>query len=304
MRIAVVGAGAMGCIFGGTLSEAGHEVTLIDVWAEHVNALNARGLKLTGVSGDRTIPVRAVTSPAGLPVQDLVIVFVKSAFTETAVRQAANLIGPATTLLTVQNGLGNAEKIGALVGPEKVVAGVTSHGGTMLGPGEVRHAGRGETVLGELQGGLTPRVEQLAAAFTAAGLEARAVASVDSLIWSKLLVNVGINAVTAILQVTNGELPKHEATRELVRLAVEEGARVAAAKGIELIHADPVANCLKVAELTGPNLSSMYQDVRAKRRTEVDVINGAIVAEGEKLGLPTPVNRVLTDLIKAIEATY
>jgi 2-dehydropantoate 2-reductase len=304
MRIAVVGAGAMGCIFGGLLAEGGHEVTLIDVWAEHVQALNERGLRLSGVSGDRTIPVHAVTSPEGLPVQNLVIVFVKSAYTETAVRQAAALIGPGTTVLTLQNGLGNAEKIAALVGAEKVVAGVTSHGGTMLGPGEVRHAGRGETVLGEFTGGLTPRVERLAAILTAAGLEARAVENVDSLVWSKLLVNVGINAITAILRVTNGELPKHEATRELVRLAVEEGARVAAAKGIKLIHADPVANCLKVAELTGPNLSSMHQDVRAKRRTEVDVINGAIVAEGEKLGIPTPVNKVLTNLIKAIEATY
>lgn len=304
MRIAVVGAGAMGCIFGGTLSAAGHDVTLIDVWAEHVQALNERGLKLTGVSGERTIPVRAVTSPEGLPVQDLVIIFVKSSFTETAVRQAAGLIGPETAVLTLQNGLGNAEKIGALVGREKVVAGVTSHGGTMLGPGEVRHAGRGETVLGELTGELTPRVEKLAQTFTAAGLEARSVESVDSLVWSKLLVNVGINALTAILRVTNGELTKHPETRELVAMAVEEGARVAAAKGIKLIHDDPVANCLKVAELTGPNLSSMHQDVRARRQTEVDVINGAIVAEGEKLGIPTPVNKVLTNLIKAIEATY
>lgn len=304
MRIAVVGAGAMGCIFGGTLSEAGHEVTLIDVWTEHVKVLNERGLRLTGVSGDRTIPVRAVTSPAGLPAQDLVIIFVKSNATETAVREATNLIGPMTCVLTLQNGLGNAEKIGRIIGQEKVVAGVTSHGGTVLGPGEVRHAGRGETVLGELSGRLTERVEKLAQTFSAAGLEARAVASVDSLVWSKLLVNVGINALTAILRVNNGELVKHPETRELVAMAVEEGARVAAAKGIKLIHDDPVANCLKVAELTGPNLSSMYQDVRAKRQTEVDVINGAIVTEGEKLGIPTPVNKVLTNLIKAIEKTY
>ncbi|BCV24869.1 ketopantoate reductase family protein [Gelria sp. Kuro-4] len=304
MQISVVGAGAMGCIYGGTLSEAGHDVTLIDVWAEHVKALNEQGLKLTGVSGDRTIPVHAVTSPVGLPVQDLVIIFVKSAFTEAAIREVANLIGPETTVLTLQNGLGNAEKIGAIVGVEKVVAGVTSHGGTMLGPGQVRHAGRGETVLGELVGGLTPRLENLAAAFTAAGLETRAVESVDSLIWSKLLVNVGINAVTALLRVTNGELPKHEATRELVRLAVEEGARVAAAKGIKLIYPDPVANCLKVAELTGPNLSSMLQDVQAKRRTEVDVINGAVVDEGKKLGVAAPVNQTLRHLIKAIEECY
>lgn len=304
MRIAVVGAGAMGCIFGGTLSEAGHEVTLIDVWAEHVRVLNERGLRLTGVSGDRTIPVRAVTSPDGLPPQDVVIVFVKSSATEAAVRGAAGLIGPETVVVTLQNGLGNAEKIGSIVGPEKVVAGVTSHGGTMLGPGEVRHAGRGETVLGELCGHLTQRVEELARVFTAAGLEARAVESVDGLVWSKLLVNVGINALTAILQVNNGELVKHPETRELVALAVEEGARVAAAKGIKLIYEDPVANCLKVAELTGPNLSSMCQDVRAKRKTEIDVINGAVVAEGEKVGVPTPVNKVLTNLIKAIEKTY
>ncbi|MDK2883312.1 MAG: 2-dehydropantoate 2-reductase [Bacillota bacterium] len=304
MRIAVVGAGAMGCIFGGTLSEAGHEVTLIDLWAEHVRALNERGLKLTGVSGDRTIPVRATTSPEGLPQQDLVIIFVKSSATEAAVREAARLIGPATAVLTLQNGLGNAERIGSIVGPEKVVAGVTSHGGTLLGPGEVRHAGRGETVLGELCGRLTERVEKLAQVFTDAGLEARAVESVDSLIWSKLLVNVGINALTAILRVSNGELVKYPETRELVALAVEEGARVAATKGIKLIHENPVAHCLKVAEMTGPNLSSMYQDVRAKRKTEVDVINGAVVAEGEMVGVPTPVNRVLTNLIKAIEKTY
>lgn len=304
MLIAVVGSGAMGCVFGGHLSEAGHDVTLIDVWADHVQALNEKGLLLTGVSGERTIKVHAVTESDCLPVQDLVIVFVKSAYTENALRGAAALIGPRTLILTVQNGLGNAQKIGALVGADKVVAGVTSHGATMLGPGQVCHAGCGETVIGPLTGTVAPQVTALAATLTRAGLETRAVDSVDSLVWSKLLVNVGINALTAILRCPNGELPKHPATRALVQAAVEEGAQVAVAKKIELIYADPVAHCLEVAKLTAANLSSMHQDVRAKRRTEVDVINGAIVAEGEKLGIATPVNQVLTNLIKAIEATY
>ena len=170
MRIAVVGSGAMGCVFGGHLTEAGHEVTLIDVWAEHVKALNEQGLHLTGVSGERTIKVHAVTAPAGLPVQDLVIVFVKSAYTENAVREADNLIGANTMVLTLQNGLGNAQKIGSIVGDNKVVAGVTSHGATMLGPGQVRHAGRGETVIGPLSGTVTPQIKELTATFTQAGL--------------------------------------------------------------------------------------------------------------------------------------
>lgn len=304
MRIAVVGSGAMGCVFGGHLSEAGHEVTLIDVWLDHVQALNEKGLFLTGISGERTIKVHAVTDPCSLPVQDLVIIFVKSAYTENAVQEAQHLIGPETLILTLQNGLGNAEKIGSIVGADKVVAGVTSHGATMLGPGRVRHAGCGETVIGSLTGTVTPKITGLAAILTEAGLKTKAVDSVDSLVWSKLLVNVGINALTAILRCENGELPKHAATRALVQAAVEEGAQVAAAKKIALIYADPVQHCLEVAQLTATNLSSMYQDVRAKRRTEVDVINGAIVAEGEKLGIATPVNRTLTNLIKAIEELY
>lgn len=304
MRIAVVGSGAMGCVFGGHLSEASHEVTLIDVWTDHVKALNEHGLYLTGVSGERTIEVKAVTDPSDLPVQDLVIVFVKSAYTESAVRDASNLIGPNTTVLTLQNGLGNAQAIGSIVGADKVVAGVTSHGATMLGPGQVKHAGCGETVIGPLTGKLTSKITALADAFTESGLETRAVDSAESLIWSKLLVNVGINALTAILRIKNGELTKHDEAKELLAMAVEEGVQVAAAKGVELIHEDPVENCLQVAELTGANISSMYQDVRAKRPTEIDVINGAIVAEGKKLGIATPTNFVLTKLIKVIEQLY
>ncbi|NMA75525.1 MAG: ketopantoate reductase family protein [Bacteroidales bacterium] len=301
MRIAIVGSGAMGCVFGGHLTEAGHDVVLIDIWAEHVQALNKKGLFLTGVSGERTIRVHAVTEPRGLVKQDLVIVFVKSIDTEDAIQKANSIIGSDTIVLTLQNGLGNAERIGELVGYERVAAGVTAHGATILGPGRIRHAGSGETNIGPLAASKFPQIRSIAATLTGAGINTKAVKNVDSYIWSKLLVNAGINALTAILKMTNGDLVRNPEARQLLAMAVHEGITVACAKGIKLIPDDPIAYSIKTAMLTGSNISSMYQDVQAKRRTEIDVINGGIVTEGQKHGISTPINMVLTKLIKAIE---
>lgn len=304
MRIAVVGAGAMGCVLGGHLFESDHDVTLIDVWADHVRTINEKGLHLTGVSGDRVLHPRAVTSPVGLPVQDLVLIMVKSTYTEQAAKDALSIIGPGTMVLTVQNGVGNADKIAAVVGPEKVIAGTTANGAVLLGPGEIKHAGKGETVIGEYSGKLTERVQKLAEVLDAAGLEAKAVENVQSIIWSKLLMNASSNALTAILRVTLGELISWPETRELIKECIGEVTRVTDAKGIRLLYDDPVDTAFKVMKDLSEHYTTMYQDVVAKRRTEIDVINGAVVAEGERLGIPTPVNKVLVNLIKAIERTY
>lgn len=303
MKVAVIGAGAMGCIIGGLLAENGHGVTLVDVWKDHVEAINREGLKLRGIGGDRVVKVAALSSPEGLGVQDLIVIMVKSPYTKEAVQSALSCVGEDTLVLTLQNGLGNADTIAGVVGPEKVVAGVTSHGGTVLGVGEIRHAGKGETVIAAYIPERREAVKKLASTLTAASIETRAVDSVDDLVWGKLMVNVGINAFTAVLGVKNGELAAKEPGRELVRLAVSEAAKVARAKGIEFAH-DPVEHCLRVAEATAENVSSMLQDVRAKRRTEIDVINGAIVREGERLGVETPVNKLLVNMVKLLELAY
>ena len=190
MRIAVVGAGAMGSLFGGLLAEAGEDVVLVDIWEEHVRAINERGLHIKGVSGDRVVRVRATTKHAEVGVVDLVLFQVKSYATEKAIRDALPMIGERTVVLTLQNGLGNVEKIAAVVGRERVLAGTTAHGATVLGPGEIYHAGRGPTVIGEVDGRITDRVKAIAATFNRAGIETEVTDNIMGAIWTKMLANV------------------------------------------------------------------------------------------------------------------
>lgn len=305
MRIDIVGSGAMGSLFGGLLAESGNDVCLIDVWAEHVETINHEGLWIEGLSGDKFIEVKGTTRPGEIVgASDLVIFFVKSYHTESAARNVLPIVGENTTVLTLQNGLGNFEILSAVFGEEKVVAGTTSHGANMLGPGRVCHAGIGPTVIGELDGQITSRTQRIAQVLTQAGISADTSSNVLGLIWSKLLVNVGINALGALLRVRNGELTQGERSLALQRELVEEALEVAAKKGVSLTHHDMVAQVVAVCEKTSGNINSMLQDVLRKRKTEIQFINGAIVKEGGRLGVSTPVNRAVRDLIMAIEASY
>ncbi|MEN1761481.1 ketopantoate reductase family protein [Anoxynatronum sibiricum] len=302
MKIAVVGAGAMGCLYGGLLSDVGNQVFLVDVWQEHVDVINQKGLSISGVSGDRRITsIRATTSAMDVGICDLVIVFVKSTATRLAVQHAQPLIGADTLVLTLQNGLGNAEAISESVGEDKVIAGVTAHGSTLLGPGAIRHAGQGPTVIGPLVPRQDNRLEKICTAFQQAGLETIVDDNVMGLIWGKLMANIGINALTAITGLQNGELLQYAETEELLEKAVQEAREVARVKGITVKEEDPVAYVKSVCRKTAENRSSMLQDITRGSRTEIDVINGAIVAEGLRLGVETPVNRVLTLLVRTIE---
>lgn len=304
MKIAVLGSGAMGCLYGGTLAEAGNEVCLIDVWKEHVEAINKSGLKIEGISGDRVIKcVKSTTTPEDFGAADLLIVFVKATLTKEAIRGAVSLIGENTLILTLQNGLGNIEKISEVIGEEKIIAGTTAHGSTMLGPGHIRHAGTGDTKIGELDGSISERVQKLAKVFNDAGFPTQVADNVKGLIWDKLMANIGINALTALTHLQNGRLLEYKETEELLELVVKEAAEIAKKENIKLEH-DPVETAKKVAKLTAANRSSMLQDVSRKRMTEIAVINGAIVEKGEEYGVPTPVNKVLSNLISVIQRTY
>ena len=300
MRVAVVGAGAMGCLYGGHLAEAGVDVSLVDVWREHVDAINAKGLHMTGVSGDRVVHIPATTDPETIGEVDLVLLFVKSYDTAQAVRDSGSLIGGDTCVLTLQNGLGNLEAITEVVGAGRALGGTTSHGSTLVGPGEIRHAGVGPTVIGALDRGSRSMAEKIAETFNDAGLQTRLSGDVRSDIWGKVLVNLGINALTALTGLRNGQLLDVPELRRLMRLAVEEGIRVAEADGVDLSIIDHVAHVYEVAEATGANRSSMLQDVDRGRRTGIDALNGTVVGLGEKLGVETPVNRALTALVKGL----
>lgn len=305
MRIDIVGSGAMGSLFGGLLAEAGNEVCLIDVWEEHVEAISSKGLWIEGLTGDRFIEVEATTEPGKIAgTSNLLIFFVKSYHTERAARNVSLLVGEDTTILTLQNGLGNVEILSNIFGKEKIVAGTTSYGANVLGPGRVSHAGIGPTVIGELDGEVTDRIQELARLLTRAGIKTDTSSNVVGLIWSKLLINVGINALATLINVRNGELIRGKHSAALQKELVAEAMEVAAGKGIALIHEDMAGEVAEICEKTSGNINSMLQDVRNKRKTEIDFINGAIVREGESLNIPTPANRVVTSLMKALEESY
>lgn len=301
MKIAIIGAGAMGSLFGGRLALAGEEVWLLDVWEEHVRTIREQGLTI--VTAAKDIPTRpnATTKLEEIGQADLVVIFVKSTATKAAAQTAKRLLGPATAVMTLQNGYGNAETIAAIVGAERVIAGTTSQGATLLGPGRIMHGGSGETHIGELAGGRSERLEKIASALTRAGVPTVGDDNVTALIWGKLVINVGINALTGITGLKNGQLADYDETKEVLAMAVEEAVAVADAAGVTLPYADPVDKVLAIAVATAENRSSMLQDLAGGRMTEIDAINGAIVREGFRRGVPTPVNKTLTMLIKTLE---
>jgi 2-dehydropantoate 2-reductase len=305
MKIAVVGAGAMGSLFGAMLAEAGQEVWLYDVWAEHVQAINQNGLQIEREGKTRTVRPNSATDPAQIGPAELVIIFVKSTQTKAAAETARTLAGTGGTIMTLQNGMGNADIIADYIEADRVLAGTTSHGATMLGAGRIRHAGIGATTIGSWadtdQG--RQRARQIADFFNKAGIETDTVADVRSVVWNKLLINIGINAVTALSGIKNGQLLDLAITRELSRSAVEEAMAVARAQQVG-IKEDAVDIVFKVAEATAANRSSMGQDVDNKRQTEIAAINGFIVREAKRLGLEAPINFALTALIETLQSHY
>jgi 2-dehydropantoate 2-reductase len=301
MKIAIVGPGAMGCLFAYFLSRSGENVWLLDKNEERAGQIKREGLKIEGLSGDHIVPMQRITThPEEIGPTDIVVLCVKSYDTEKAIAGAAPLVSKGGTALTLQNGLNNLQKMRAHVGDGQILGGVTSHGATLLGPGHVRHAGAGETTLGPLDEGGMDRARTVCALFEKAGVSAEITRDVKSVIWGKLLINVGINPLTALLKVRNGALLESPDARGAMKSAVEEAYGIAQAEGVTLPYDNPVAKVDAVCRATAANRSSMLQDVLAGRRTEIDSINGAIVEEGARLAVPTPINYALTLLVKAL----
>ncbi|MBI4335461.1 MAG: 2-dehydropantoate 2-reductase [Candidatus Omnitrophica bacterium] len=304
MKIAVVGPGAIGCLLAAFLSKAKQDVYLIDHNPERVKSIQLDGIKVEGVSGEFNIKIHATSQPKEIGACDLIIVCVKAYDTEEAIRSVRDIVGENTQVLTLQNGIGNVQILNDCVGEEKVIGGITSHGATVLGVCHIRHAGKGETIIGKANGKVLGPVRDVAAILNKAGFETKVSRDINGLIWSKLIINVGINALTAITRLNNGRLMDYNGTRDIMRAAVGEAVKVAKRKKIKLAYDDPIQKVEGVAKATGSNVSSMLQDVLRKRRTEIDFINGAIIRQAKPLNIPTPVNEVLTNLVKTIETSY
>ncbi len=298
-----MGAGAMGSLFGGLLALSGEDVWLVDIQKEQADVIRSNGLTIEEGGRVQMIRVNAthdVTSPGKA---DLVIFFVKTHHMERAVSDALALEKEDTLFLTLQNGLGNEEAICMRIHRKKVMLGVTGQGATLLGPGHIRHAGRGKTHIGGLDQKNTDRAIQIAKMFREADIDTEVSTNIHDLIWGKLLVNVGINALTALTDLKNGQLLEHPETLALMEALVSEAAEVARRKGIR-VEENPVEKVKAVADATKENRSSMRQDFDFRRKTEIDAINGAIVREAKRLGISVPFNEAVTSLVKVIEKRF
>ena len=303
MRVGIIGAGALGSVIGGSLAEAGNDVLLVNRNRAHVDAINRDGLTIRTDGRDRAVAIRAaIPAEVGDPA-DLVIVLVKSFHTAEAVREAIELVGPNTTVLSLQNGLGHEDILIGLVGRDRVIAGKTYIGGVMFGPGHVIAGVDGkETIIGELDGRISPRIERIAATFEAAGMKLVVSRNIMGAMWDKLLVNIATGALSGITRLAYGGLYAVPELEVAAMAAVAEAIAVAKASGIALETVHPRDAWVKAGSGLPPEFkASMLQSLEKGSVTEVDFINGAVVRAGAKAGVPTPVNATLVACVKGIE---
>ena len=301
MRIAMIGAGAMGAMFGARFARAGAEIVLYDRDTAAVAAINADGLHVATPDGDLHLRLPATLDPAAIGPVDLAVVLVDSNATGAVAAMLARVLPPDATVLTLQNGIGNVEALTEALGARRVVAGSTYNSAARLAPGRVRHSNVGETTIGELDGRSSERIETIAALFRRANLPVAVSDNVVGHIWMKFVLNAAINPVCAITGLRPGEATRVEPALRLMEALLDEILAVVARKGVRLPERDPRAYVLDHA-WERYNRPSMLQHVEAGQRTEIDALNGALVREADVLGLPVPVNRTIVLAVKAIEA--
>lgn len=298
MRIAVLGTGALGCLWAAHLA-AHAEVWMLGTWAEGIAAIRQHGVTVCTAEGCWQARVSVAATPDDAPPAEVVLTLVKSYQTARAARWAAQIAAPDGLVVTLQNGLDNLPRLAAAVGPARAVAGATAEGATLLAPGRVRHAGRGPTWLGARAENAVA-VEALASLFLRAGFDARVTDDIEGLLWRKAILNAAINPLSALWRVPNGELLATDGRRRLLAQLAQEAADVARARGVRALPEDPFAAVSAVCRATAANRSSMLQDVERGRPTEIDSINGVIVQIGRQLGVATPLNEAVWQLVRAL----
>lgn len=295
----------MGSIYASLLARGAFEVVLVDTWREHVDAIGRHGLRVQGSEGTETIRIAATSDPAEAGKADLVLLAVKSFQSASAVDALRQVLEPDSVILVMQNGLNNGERLEHLLDRAvRLAVGVPGHGGRLLGPGLVTHRVSGPTEIGWLHAPATGDLHRLAAAMTAAGFETAAVDDVERLLWGHVVVVAGVNAIAALCRVPNIDIARQRDAARLSELVIEEVVEVGVAKGVDLDRDQLINHCRAVYFGNGEHhLSSMTIDVLSERPTEIEAINGAIVEEGRRLGVPTPYNETLTLLVRTVGAT-
>jgi 2-dehydropantoate 2-reductase len=303
MKICVIGCGAVGSLFAAHLAKAGEaEVWAYDVWKEHIDAIRKNGLRLSGAA-DFTARLNATSDARELPGCDYGIVATKAIHTRSAIAQVAHAFGENSAVCSVQNGVGNEEIIAEHV--KYVIRGTTFPAGHPIAPGHIGYDIKGDTWIGPFEPSNTPmnKVEELAGLITRSGMNTIALKDARGAQWTKLIFNASTNPTGALTLLHHGAATRFRPTAELFEDLIAEGEAVAHKLGIKL-HGDARQLVQKGANAPGKHRASMLQDVLAKRQTEVDFMNGAIVQQGEKIGVPTPLNKALWELIKGLEHSW
>ena len=308
IKVAVLGAGAMGCLFGGLLAEKGLNVVLIDVWKDHVDAINKNGLKMDGQGGDRFIKIKATIDPKSLGTVDVIIVMCKATALEQALLNAKNIIVYKTVLMSFQNGIGHEAIMQKIAGKDKVLGGTTTQASNILGPGHIKNHASLPSWIGEYEGGLSDRVKDIAETFTAYGLETIASDNVKKRKWMKLFALTAVGPLSAIFDMHHTELyvtnKESKLARELGKQIILETRKVAQADGVEVSEDECLEMFLKIVDSNQTNKSSMAFDIQYKRKSEIDFINGSVSKTGKKHGVLTPLNDMLYKIIKVKEGSF
>ena len=305
-HVAVVGAGGMGALFGAILCEGGLEVTLVDTDQEHMDAIRQRGLRISGLGGDRCLTLATALDVTQVEQADIVLVQCKGTATREVALAMTHLADTGAVFISFQNGLGNEDILAEILGVENVFGGLTSMAGARTGPGQIHDFDRVPSYIGEWGGGMSPRAEAIAGAFTAAGLETYASADIRAEIWKKLLGNMTMSAVSGVTNLTSAEILQLDSLRKVCFTALDEAISIAHSQNIDLDR-DAVVKGLELMTApggTGDNKSSLCLDVLARRPSEIEFIYGTPLRLADAAGLAVPTLRSLYGLVKGIETHY
>ena len=302
MKIAIVGTGAMGSVYAGLLASAGNEVWAIDRWREHIDAIKAKGLRLEGKSGDRTVKIHATTDAKEAGPCDLVILATKAMHVKPAAESVKALLGPDTPVLSIQNGLGGPDTAASVLGRERVMVGVVGgFGASMKGPGHAHHNGMELVRLGEFGGPITPRLQAVERIWSGAGFRVKLFDDIDQLVWEKLVCNCAYSGPCALGDATIAEVMADPDLSRVSGACATEAFDVARRKGVKLGFDDPVAYVRDFGSKIPNSRPSVLLDLMEKRLSEISVINGSIPRVARELGVAAPVNQTVTALVQAKE---
>lgn len=302
MKIAIVGCGAMGSVYAGLFASAGHEVWAIDRWREHVEAMKKSGLRLEGKSGDRTVKIHATTDAKDAGACDLVVLATKAMHVAQAAESIKPLLGKDTPVLSIQNGLGGPETAAEILGRDRVMVGVVGgFGASIKAPGHAHHNGMELVRLGEFGGPITPRLKRVEEAWSGAGFRVKVFDDIDQLVWEKLICNCAYSGPCGITDRTIVEVMDDPDMAKVSAACATEAFAVAKKRGVKLGFDDPVAYVRDFGSKIPNARPSVLLDLMAGRKSEIDVINGAIPKAGREVGVAAPVNETVTALVRAKE---